>query len=236
MKKALIIMTRVPITGKTKTRLEGYFTREQCVMLHIAFLKDIYRKCRTTEAEVFVFYTPLRYENIMSSILGSKVKLYPQEGIDLGERMFNAINKCLSLGYEQCVLIGSDIPAINAGLINRAFKALNHRDVVIAPTYDGGYCLIGMKEPYRSVFEDNFYGTGAVYDRTISNILNMKLSIGQLDKCLDIDVKEDVELLVREIKAGRNNDCPATIEFLSSVKLLREEEEQDTLEEQLTTV
>lgn len=234
MKKALIIMTRVPIQGKTKTRLEGYFTREQCVMLHIAFLKDIYRKCRTTEAEVFVFYTPLKHEHTMTSILGSEVKLYPQEGIDLGERMSNAINQCLSLGYEQCILIGSDIPAINAGLINKAFDVLDLNDIVIAPTYDGGYCLIGMKEPHPGVFEDNFYGTGAVYDKTINNILNMKLSIGQLDRCLDIDVKEDVELLVREIEAGRHRDCPATIEFLSCLKLLREEEVQDTLKEQIT--
>lgn len=226
MKNALIIMTRVPIPGKTKTRLEGYFTREQCVMLHIAFLKDIYDKCRTTGADVFVFYTPQKHEGRMINILGSEERLLPQEGMDLGERMSNAISSCLSFGYEKCILIGSDIPAIEPDEIKKAFTLLDSRDIVITPTYDGGYCLIGMKQPYPGVFGDNFYGTGAVYDRTLSNIRSMRLTVEELDKCLDIDVREDVELLIRGIEAGRYCGCPNTIEFLGRLKLLGAETEQ----------
>ncbi|MDD2481770.1 MAG: TIGR04282 family arsenosugar biosynthesis glycosyltransferase [Lutispora sp.] len=224
MKRALIIMTRVPIPGKTKTRLEGYFSKEQCAMLHIAFLKDIYKKCKNTNADVFVFYTPIKHENTLKNIIGNEKRLYPQEGIDLGERMSNAINKCISMGYDHCILIGSDIPAISVSIIEEAFAMLEEKDIAIAPTYDGGYCLIGMKKPYPQIFRDNFYGTDTVYEKTVTNIKHMKLSIGELDKCLDIDVKEDVELLARDIKAGKHCDCINTKDFLHRVKLLYKQE------------
>lgn len=214
MKKALIIMTRVPIPGKTKTRLESYFSKEQCAALHIAFLKDIYAKCKRTDADVFIFYTPVMHGSTLRNIIGNEGRLYPQEGSELGERMHNAISRCLSMGYKECVLIGCDIPEISEDEIKKAFSILKHKDIAIAPTYDGGYYLIGMKKPYKEIFQDNFYGTATVYEKTIGTIKRMKLSAGVLDKCLDIDVKEDVELLMKEISEGKHGDCINTIEFL----------------------
>lgn len=224
MNKALIIMTRVPVPGKTKTRLMGFLDREHCAMLHTAFLKDIYKTCRETSADVFIFFTPVQHSNILRGILGSDARLYPQEGMDLGERMSNAISKCLAMGYESCVLIGSDIPSISAPMLEEAFIGLEDRDIVIAPTYDGGYCLIGMKNSLPVLFSDNFYGTGSVYEKTVSTARTMKLSIGEMAKCLDIDVEEDVMQLVEDIKQGKQRNCTNTIEFLRAIQLLQSEE------------
>ena len=87
MEKALILFTRVPIPGMTKTRLMPFLTGEECARLHTCFVKDIYEKSKQVEADVFVFYTPKDEKRLLQAVLDEEAVCLPQYGDDLGERM-----------------------------------------------------------------------------------------------------------------------------------------------------
>lgn len=217
MKEAIIIFTRVPIEGKTKTRLEGFLTRAECKNIHINFLKDIKETCESTKRDIFIFYTPKDYEGILKNILGDLGEYHVQIGNDLGEKMFNALNLVLKIGYDSCILIGTDIPEIKRDYLEDSFNALKSRDIVIGPTVDKGYYLIGMKKGYKWIFENQIYGSGSVFLNTLSKIDQQKLTYYIAETCLDIDDKEDLLILYKKIKDKKVINCRYTIEFLEHI-------------------
>ncbi|KMT22479.1 TIGR04282 family arsenosugar biosynthesis glycosyltransferase [Clostridium cylindrosporum] len=217
MKEAIIIFTRVPIKGRTKTRLQKCLSPKQCAMIHGSFIKDIYKTCKETKRDIFIFYTPKRYKHKLVELIGENDEYQVQVGEDLGEKMLDAIETVLSKGYYSCILLGTDVPGLKATYILNAFKALERSDVVLGPTFDKGYYLVGMKKPYKNVFSNQFYGTGDVLSNTISKIKEENLSYELVDTCLDIDEEEDLKALKEGIEKGEITNCYCTIEFLKSL-------------------
>jgi len=192
MKEAIILFTRVPVAGKTKTRLQTLFSPQECAQLHRCFLKDIKKSCESTGRDCFVFYTPHGKENILYPLLGKDKKYVIQEGNSLGARMYNAIEHVLESGYDSCVLIGSDIPELESSDLVNAFESLRSSDVVLGPTTDYGYYLAGMKKPYRQIFDNQIYGYGSVLKNTIEAVKLAGLSYKLINPHTDIDESEDV--------------------------------------------
>ena len=221
MDNALILMTRVPLPGMTKTRLMTHLTPKECALLHQAFIKDIYGAASKVHGDVFVFYTPERHEGVLKDLLGEEVRLLPQGEGDLGSRMLNAINTCLEMGYKKCVLIGTDIPAIKTSVLTEAFASLDKAEAVIAPTLDGGYYLIGMNRAYPCVFQDTFYGVSTVYERTLSNMKAGNVDYRELERCSDIDTYEDLLQLAADLKQWKRSRLQHTEEMLRSLGVLK---------------
>lgn len=198
---ALIIMTRVPVPDKTKTRLMDVYTGRECAELQECFLKDIFEMCEgiRRRMDIFVTYTP-EFETVrLRGYTPGYMKLFPQEGEDLGRRMLNSIRHILSKGYEKVVLIGSDIPEVKPEAVLQAMEALDSNDMCIGPTYDGGYYLIGMKKPEQAVFEPDIrWGGETVFENTVRLARNSGLSVSVVRECRDIDTKEDIRGLMRE--------------------------------------
>ncbi|WP_028828831.1 TIGR04282 family arsenosugar biosynthesis glycosyltransferase [Proteocatella sphenisci] len=192
MNEAIIIFTRVPVAGKTKTRLESLFLPEECAEIHSCFLKDIKKCCENTGRDCFVFYTPYGKKNILYSLLGKDKKYVLQKGGNLGIRMHNAIEYVLKSGYDSCVLIGSDIPELESSDLVKAFDVLRRNDLVLGPTTDYGYYLIGMKKPDIKVFDNQIYGYGSVLKNTIEAVKTADLSYNLIKAYADIDEPEDV--------------------------------------------
>ena len=92
--------------------------------------------------------------------------LFPQTGESLGERMDASMRRVLSLGFERVILTGTDLPMMGRKHLESGFYALDLSDVVLGPTPDGGYYLVGAKAPCTAVFEDQQYGGGNVYENT----------------------------------------------------------------------
>ena len=170
MKRAIIIFTRIPLPGKTKTRMMPALSGRKCAALHICFLKDIYAACRKADTDIFVDYMPEDADqvNILKDIFGEEVYCFIQEGGTLGERMYQGIRYVLEQGYQSCVLVGTDIPEIRSEQIRRAFEVPEEREntrssvgrfevpeereIVFGRTLDGGYYLVGMKRPWKEAF------------------------------------------------------------------------------------
>ena len=145
MSRALIIFTRVPVPGQTKTRLMPYLSGQMCARLHTCFLKDIAGECGKVSADVFVYYTPEDKKGILREIFGRECVYRKQCEGNLGLRMYRAMKEVLAQGYDSCVLIGTDIPELTSKEIQYAFRLLDIHDIVFGPTKDGGYYLVGMK-------------------------------------------------------------------------------------------
>ena len=214
MKEAIIIFTRVPIPGKTKTRLEKFITKEECAELHKNFLKDIKSTIEHLNRDIFVFYTQEDKNNILYNIFGEKVNYQIQEGHDLGEKMYNAIEFVLKNRYDSCILMGTDIPYLEEKDVENAFNILKNKDIVLGPTQDEGYYLVGMKKPTKKLFENIEYGHGNVLDNTIASIIKNNLTYGLTKINRDIDEEEDIRYFYEEIKNGLIDENMNTSKFI----------------------
>ena len=202
MKNALICFTRVPRPGLTKTRLLPILTPEQCAGLHWAFLRDLAQVYRAVDAHLFVAYTADENWEALKPVFPTARDFFPQEGTDLGEKMYNAIARVLGLGYEAVVLTGADLPLLEPRHLLGGFSALENADLAMGPTSDGGYYLIGMKQPRREVFAISGYGGSSVYERTVAAAKNAGLIVAAAPVCDDVDTPEDLRRLAAQCTPG----------------------------------
>ena len=221
MRQAVIIFTRIPIRGKTKTRLQKALTPEQCAKAHCSFLKDISKTCISDEWDTFIFYNPEGSLDILKGLLPMQKRFYPQKGNNLGDKMYSSILQILNYGYNSCVLIGADLPQITKENLHEAFKELKYSDVVLGKTFDGGYYLVGMKQAYKAVFETKDYGVKTVFQNTIKSIKNAGLSYSTICTQVDIDEPQDLKNLCKMIESESNSFCENTREFLKSIGWLK---------------
>lgn len=213
--KVIVFFTRIPTLGKTKTRLEPFLSKDLCVKLQIAFIKDIYNNIKSMGIDIIINYSEHGDLDLLKSITHKDEHFLKQEGKDLGEKMHNAISFALK-EYKKVVLIGSDLPLINKKDIELAFDILETKDIVIAPTYDGGYYQIGMKEENRDIFSIR-YSTSSVFEETIDKIKSKGRSYGKGNIQLDIDDKEDFLQLYKILKEDESIPCANTRKLVNKI-------------------
>lgn len=215
-KNGLIIFTRIPEAGKTKTRLQSKLSKEECANLHKCFLKDIYDIfLNLNDIDIIICHTEEGDLNILKNIFYKENLYIKQYGNNLNEKMYNAIKEVLSLKYDKCVLIGADIPEINKDDIISAFNLLKNNDFVFGASYDGGYYLVGMKESNDIIFKS---GSGNLKD--IINIVEANnLKYGLTNKKHDIDDYEDLIDLSKRININ-DNKLKNTKIFLKEIEVI----------------
>lgn len=215
-KNVLIIFTRIPEAGKTKTRLQKKLSMKECADLHKCFLKDIYDIfINLNDIDIIISHTEEGDLNILKNIFYKESAYIKQYGNNLNEKMYNAIKDTLNLEYDKCILIGTDIPEINGEDIIKAFSLLDDNDFVFGPSYDGGYYLIGMKEANDIIFK-----SGSENLEDLINILEINnLKYALISEKHDIDEYEDLIDLSNRININ-NNKLKNTKIFLKEIKLI----------------
>ena len=155
MNKALVIIfVKNSIPGTVKTRLAKTIGDKNACDIYDT-LVDLTRKTvKNLNLDKQVYFS----RSIEASHWDGFEKRI-QQGTDLGARMFNAFNNGFKKGYEQIVLIGSDLPDISTDLIKKAFHNLHQNDLVFGPAQDGGYYLIGMSKLQAQVFQNKPWST-----------------------------------------------------------------------------
>lgn len=207
---AMVIMTRIPVPNKTKTRLLTILTPQECANIHMAFLKDIIKTCSNIKnTDLYIFYGDEGPLSIIDSLLKDNIKVFPQKGKDLGEKMKNIFLELFQKGYTKIVLMGADIPEVKKEDIDNAFFKLQNKDIVFGPTLDGGYYLVGMNKLYSLVFNSNIkWGTPEVFQETINSIRETGLKVDTISTHEDIDTKEDLLSFSKRIE--KNDLCKNT--------------------------
>lgn len=219
MKQALIIFTRIPVQGKTKTRMMPHFSPRQCAALHACFLMDIRKQCEACGADIFVSYAAESGKmERLRELLGEEKQYLPQAGENLGGRMLDAFQKVLEKGYDSCVLIGTDVPELRERCLRKAFWQLQERDVVFGRTEDGGYYLVGMKQPQPLVFGLDAYGHSRVLKETLDRMSEAGLTAGFTDTLSDMDTPEDLRGFYRRMRLDPELAAGKTGRFVTKIR------------------
>lgn len=186
-------MIKYPEPGRVKTRLAKDIGNEKAAEIYRQVAEQVINKTRATKTaydRIIFFHPPERLPDFEMWIPGNRFIL--QHGDDVGERMDHAIRELLTLGAEKAVITGADIPDLDSDIIARAFAALDDADIVIGPAKDGGYYLIGMKEPHAEIFRGVPWGTEMVLKHTVRMIEGLHLTVAKTPDLSDIDRVEDM--------------------------------------------
>jgi uncharacterized protein len=189
---ALILFARDPILGKVKTRLSPFLEEDVILKLYTCFLQDSLDNIRQVEnVDRFVGVAPSNESGFFNGKLGSDIRMFVQEGENLGDKMRRANQDRFAEGYERVVIIGSDSPLLPVPYIYQAFGS--DKDMVLGPSTDGGYYLIGMRGKVVEVFKDVTWGTEMVLQETCERLVQNGASLGLLPVWYDVDTPEDLK-------------------------------------------
>lgn len=191
----LIIFTRYPTPGAVKTRLIPAVGAVSAAMLHRQMTEFTLCKARELSQPIAVHFDGSDSQQ-MADWLGTDLVYQSQGEGDLGVRMDRSIaSACQSA--DRVILSGTDCPKLTADILAQAFEYLLDRDLVLGVALDGGYYLIGMRQPQPELFVDVDWGTDRVLQQTIDIANSLNLSIGYLPPLADIDRPEDLPLLAQ---------------------------------------
>lgn len=198
MKETLIIFSRYPKPGQTKTRLIPVLGKEGAANLQRRLTEYTLKQAKELkefqEIEIAVYFTGENI-NLMRDWLGKDISYYAQVEGDLGVKMRSAFAESFARKNDRVVIIGIDCPSLNCHILESAFNALKKNDLVLGEAADGGYYLIGLTKLFPELFIDINWGTDRVFNQTkaIANILN--LTIAYLPIFRDLDRPEDLDLV-----------------------------------------
>ena len=230
---ALAVMTKAPQAGRVKTRLVPPLTPEEAAELNKCFLRDtataISSACKprpagdggeTGRACGIAVYIPVGAESAYTDILPADFSLLPQRGDKFGERLYFAVEDLFKCGFGSVCLIDSDSPTVPAENFAGAVELLSTTEdrVVLGPSDDGGYYLIGVKKPHRHLFEQIDWSTERVLNQTIQRATEIGLEVKLLPTGYDVDDGASLRRLCNEILADTTaaDIAPYTRQFLAS--------------------
>jgi len=190
-------MAKAPIPGNVKTRLR--LPPEEAAALQAALIRDTVEKARAI-GPVTVAAAPPESLHLIGPLLPGGVRLVVQRGEDLGERMLDAASCLFEEGPEPVVILGTDAPTLPLARIEEAAHALNAHDASLVPSKDGGYVLIGLRNPYEALFRDIAWSTETVYRETVEKARRAGLSVHEGAIHYDVDTPEDLARLKAELQ------------------------------------
>ena len=191
----LIIFTRYPEPGKTKTRMipalgaKGAAELQRQMSEHT--LKNATEWQKSSGGNIAIYFAGGNV-SLMSNWLGKDLTYYPQVTGDLGDRMKSAFNQAFDNGATRVVIIGIDCPDINLTLLNQAFSSLAKQDLVLGKAEDGGYYLIGLNYLIPKLFQNINWGTSQVLAQTQNIANSLNLNTAYLPMLRDVDRPEDL--------------------------------------------
>lgn len=202
-----LFFVKYPQAGQVKTRLAHDIGSKAAVDLYRCFVLNILDTLKKVCTKVWICYWPWDCRIKFSRWLGDSYEYIPQNGEDLGQRIQSCFRQVFLKGAKRTLVLGSDIPDITERTITIAFNQLETHDVVIGPTYDGGYYLIGFRQEtfIPQVFDNMAWSRPDVYGKTMDIIKNDTNSIFILEKLHDIDTAEDVKRFISRNAFGASN-------------------------------
>ena len=196
-KKHLIIFTRYPQPGKTKTRLIPALGVEGATNLQRQMTEFTLSKVKKFQESAAVSFE-IRFSGgnlqLMQNWLGTELNYLHQGEGDLGKRMENSFLSAFNKGAQEVVVIGIDCPDVNAEVLAQAFEKIHNFDLLLGPAIDGGYYLIGLKRAIGELFINIDWGTAKVLQQTVDIAQQLNLSVGYLATLADVDRPEDLPI------------------------------------------
>jgi hypothetical protein len=211
----LLVVAKRPAAGQTKTRLSPPFSPEQAAAFYECLLCDTLDLIRRVpDVQPAIAFLPAESRSYFAG-LAPDFELILQEGSDLGARLDNALSCCLARGYQRAVIMNSDGPTLPVSSLIAAFEELGRgADVVLGPAEDGGYYLIGLKQPAPKLLRGVRMSTPTVLRETLALAAGEGLKVALLPAWYDIDDVAALERLRAELDHAHDGLAPRTRAFL----------------------
>ena len=212
---ALVIMAKEPAVGRTKTRLCPPLTPEQATELYKALLRDTIHLASGLEGvQLAVALTPPEAMEQFGRWSPPSTLLLPVSGADIGECLDRVLSSLLAAGHSGVMALNSDGPTLPADHLRQALTQLDQADVVLGPGEDGGYYLIGLREPQPGLFYEIDWSTERVLPQTLARAESLGLSVALLPPWYDVDTAPDLDRLRAEVASMPPDTVPHTRQFL----------------------
>jgi rSAM/selenodomain-associated transferase 1 len=217
---ALVVMAKAPVAGEVKTRLVPPLSSEDAAELYRCLLLDMLDHVAVFDgADLYIAFDPPGAASLFQEIAPPGFFCFPQRGGDLGGRMHAIFEDMFGREYQRVAVIGSDLPVFPLNFMDDAFRALAESGrVVLGPSRDGGYYLIGLDRPEPEIFSDIRWGSDRVFETTRRKLSRIGIEPVLLPVWFDVDRVEDLPALAASGAAGLQ---PRTCELLKKIPGLR---------------
>ena len=216
---AVAVMAKVPGAAPVKSRLHPALTAARATELYRCFLLDrLDALAAVPDIAPFVAFTPPEARRQMAALAPPRFGLVAQEGLGLDERLPRLFARLLAAGHPAALAMDSDSPTLPMAYVGEAARALraDEADVVVGPSDDGGYYLIGLRAPRPALFADVPWSTPAVLEVTVARARGLGLRVRLLPGWFDVDTADDLRRLQAEVATAV--DGPArTAAFLRTL-------------------
>jgi rSAM/selenodomain-associated transferase 1 len=206
---AFALMAKAPRVGTVKTRLAPLLSAEEATRLSRSFIQDmsanIAELIATRPDMGVVAFTPDGDQEAFDGLLPDSFNLLPQRGADLGERLWHVAEDLLAAGVGAVCMINSDSPTLPAAFLNEAAALLRMPGdrVVLGAAEDGGYYLIGLKQPHRHMFQRIDWSTSRVFAQSLARAAEIGLEVARLPPWYDVDDQASLQRLCHELMGSR---------------------------------
>ena len=212
-KRTLVIMAKAPRPGVVKTRLAECLPPAAVTSLYRCLLEDTISLASSLSGVEIAVMCPESDKEELVHLLGEAVQVVAQKGEGLTAGLISVFRHFTAAGGRHVIAFNSDSPHLAPSILDGAFEVLSTHDVVVGPTHDGGYYLVGAKAAHPSLFEGDGMGTRSALDRLLMRTKVLHLSTGFTEPFYDIDVANDLLQLARELQVDPRK-APRTATWL----------------------
>jgi rSAM/selenodomain-associated transferase 1 len=211
--RMLVIMAKAPRSGTVKTRLVASLTPEAVTDLYRCLLDDTLALALSLRDVEVAMMCPEPDVNELAQLAGDRASVAAQTGKGLAAGLTSVFAQFAENRNRRIIAFNSDSPHLPRSILEGAFETLAAHDVVVGPTHDGGYYLVGAKASHPTLFANDGMGTSSALDRLVSRARDLELSVGFSDVFYDIDVADDLNRLAEELHLAPER-APHTAQWL----------------------
>jgi len=199
--RTLVIMAKAPEPGRVKTRLMERLPTAAVTALYCCLLQDTIVLAKSLPNVHVAVMCPEADRDQLANLLNDTVPIVMQKGEGLAAGLASVFRHFTS-GGRHAIAFNSDSPHLPATVLEKAFDVLATHDVVVGPTHDGGYYLVGAKACHPALFEGDGMGTRSALERLLARTKALELVTGFTERFYDIDIADDLVLLAEELRAA----------------------------------
>ena len=200
--RTLVIMAKAPRLGSVKTRLAGSLSLQAVTELYRCLLDDTIALTQALDHVEIAIMCPASDVDDLSRAVAKTVPIVPQTGPGLAAGLASVFNHFATSGHQRVIAFNSDSPHLPASVLETAFDVLQARDLVVGPTHDGGYYLVGARASHPGLFTGDGMGTANALEALLARAHALGLSVHLTDSFYDIDVEGDLTRLAAELKVA----------------------------------
>jgi uncharacterized protein len=217
--RVLVVMAKAPRLGEVKTRLTPTLSPAAVADFYCCLLGDTLALARSLGDVEVAIMCPDTDLNELAQLAGSGVSVVEQKGEGLAAGLTSVFAHFAASHKRRVIAFNSDSPHLPRSVLEDAFETLAAHDVVVGPTHDGGYYLVGAKTSHPTFFAGDGMSTSSALERLLSRARTLELSVGFADAFYDIDVADDLTRLAAELRLAPAR-APRTAEWLKEWELV----------------